>query len=129
MRKNINDYVNYRLDIWADWYHRCRDNGLGYPSTNILARVKEMGGYYIKATGPKPLPSNLEAEEIEELVREMHQQDPKMALALRRHYQADSDILGHSLKDFKMSYTQLMVHVNRARAWLAGRLTAIKNTC
>lgn len=124
MEKNINDYVNYRLELWADWYHRCKDNGLGYPSTNILARLKEMGGYYIKATGPKPLPSSFEAEEIEQLIREMHQQDAKMALALRRYYHTDGDVMGHTIKNFNMSYTQLGVHVNRARAWLAGRLTA-----
>lgn len=125
MYKNINDYVNYRLDVWADWYHRSKDNHLGYSNTNILERLREMGGYYIKATGQKPLPSNFEAEEIEQLVREMHQQDPKMALALRRYYQTDSDLIGHTLKAFKMSYTQQMVHVNRARAWLAGRLTTL----
>lgn len=124
MHNDINGYINYRLDLWADWYQRCKDNSLGYPSSNILARVKEMGGHYIKSTGPKPLPSNIEAEEIESLVREMHQQDTKMALALRRYYHTDNDLIGTTIKDFKMSHTQLLVHVNRARAWLAGRLSA-----
>jgi hypothetical protein len=43
-------------------------------------------GTVTRITGPKPLQTNEAAEEIEALVKEMAEHNPKMALALRLHY-------------------------------------------
>lgn len=122
MNEAFLEYVDERLQQWAEWYSRDNLFGLGYPSCSIEYRLMTEG-VIVKTTGPKSLPSNEEAEEIELLVNEIAKQNERIALALRCQY------FGHRrsrerAKSLGVSYAQFRIYVDLGRQWLAGRLSA-----
>ena len=115
-------YVEDRLYQWADWYSRGNLGGLGYPPYSLEYRMMREGTI-TRTTGPKPLPTNEAAEEIESLVKEMAEHNPKMALALRMHY-FDKGSLRRKAKELNVSHSHFKYYVDLAHQWLVGRLTA-----
>ena len=63
--------LDRRLVRWASEYGGGRYADLGYSSTNILARVVEMGGFVPTATGKASCAERTPADEIEAIVRGM----------------------------------------------------------
>lgn len=122
MNKNIHDHIEHKLEQWASWYIRAGDSGLGYPSKSMEARIMEQD-IYCRTAGPKYLPSNETAEEVEALITEMFKQTPKIALALREEY-FSRDTLPQKAKNIGISRSQFKVCVDMAKQWLAGRLSS-----
>jgi len=122
MQNDVIQYVERRLEEWADWYLRYNDFGLGYPKKSLEARLMETGGYLVKTTGPVYPPENVEAEEIEGLVAEIARQTPKLAQALRAQY-FDRGTLPFKARKIGVSRTQFKVYVDMGKQWLAGRLS------
>lgn len=128
MVPNMNDnmqYVEERLQQWAEWYSRGNLFGLGYPPCSLEYRLMTEG-VVVKSTGPRPIACNEEAEEIERFVREIAKQNNKIALALRCQYfgymgrrksREHAELL-------RMSYARFRVYVAMGRQWVAGRLSA-----
>lgn len=114
-------YVQRRLQIWADWYSRGCGFGLGYPRKNLMARLQEMGGVLIKPTGQAPLPTNAAAEEIEKLVGELAQRYRSLAECLREYYLGEGT-MAQKAKRQAMSYAQFKICVDKAKVWLDARL-------
>jgi len=79
-------HMEHRLTVWADWYTRGLGSGLGYPSKNILKKLQETGGVWIKGTGRPPVLSHPQAEEIEKLVGRLAQEYRSLADSLREYY-------------------------------------------
>lgn len=125
MPNDILQYIERRLEEWADWYSRGNNYGLGYPSCSILYRLMKEG-HIIRSSGPKPLPTNEAAEEIESLIKIMAQQNQTMALALRCQYFTQGS-LRQKAKQLNMSHTQFKHYVDMAHQWLAGRLSFLNN--
>lgn len=115
-------YVEERLYQWAEWYSRSNFCGLGYPPYSLEYRIMREGTI-VRSTGPRPLPCNDAAEEIESLVVEMAQQNFNMAIALRCHYFNRGSLRSKS-KKLNVSYTQYRHYVELAHQWLIGRLTS-----
>lgn len=86
MNQKFIQYVEERLNQWADWYSRGNYYGLGYPSCSIEYRLMTEGYVARNNHGQRSIPVNEEAEEVEKLIREMAKQNSNMALALRCHY-------------------------------------------
>src|SRR5438034_1235617 len=84
-KENFLDYVDFRLKHWADWYVRGKTTGLGYPTCSVEFRLM-LYGNLIQTTKQVVLPTNEEAEEIENLIRELEGYDETMAQALRIQY-------------------------------------------
>jgi hypothetical protein len=115
-------YVERRLDHWAKWFNSSNHYGLGFRSETI-EHVLMTVGIMIKSTDIKPLPSDEEAEEIEQLVREMACHNSKMADALRIHY-FDRKKARDRSPAMQISASQFRNYVSMAKQWLAGRLSA-----
>ena len=115
-------YVERRLQIWADWYSHGCGFGLGYPSKNLMANLQEMGGLLIKSTGETSLPVNACAEEIEKLVGELAQRYRSLANALREYYLGEGTTV-QKAKRLNMSRAQFNICVDKAKMWLSGRLS------
>lgn len=118
-------YLEERLYQWAEWYSRGNLYGLGYPPCSLEYRIMTEGTI-IRSTGSRSLPTNAAAEEIENLVREMSQQNQTMALALRCQY-FNRGSLRIKAKRLNISHTQFKHYVDMAHQWLAGRLSATSN--
>ncbi|MDR3490993.1 MAG: antiterminator Q family protein [Gammaproteobacteria bacterium] len=123
MNEEIKKYLEERLYEWAEWYSHGNWYGVGYSPCTIEYRLMTEG-VLIKSTAPKQSECNENAEEIEEWVNEMAQQNDKMALALRYHYFTHG---GFRMKAKKVliSHMQFKKYVDMAHQWLAGRLSAV----
>ena len=114
-------YLDRRLQAWADWYSHGCGFGLGYPSKNLMARLQETGGIHIKAIGQISSPLNAGAEEIEKLVRELAQRYRSLADSLREYYLGEGTMT-QKAKRVNMSYRQFKYCVDKATIWIDGTL-------
>ncbi|HVV69588.1 MAG TPA: antiterminator Q family protein [Gammaproteobacteria bacterium] len=115
-------YLEERLHQWADWYLSGNSYGLGYPRCSIEYRIL-LEGCIQHNPGPKPLPTNEAAEEIEALVKQMAEYNENMAKALRCHYFLTGTLRTKSAK-LKISHSHFKHYVDMGHQWLAGRLFA-----
>jgi hypothetical protein len=115
-------YVEDRLNEWAAWVSHGNWYGLGYSPCSVLYRLMTEG-ILTKTTAPKMLPCNENAEEIEALIYEMWKQDQALAEALRINYLTQGS-LRYKAKKFSINRDRLAYHLDMARQWLAGRLSA-----
>jgi len=118
-------YVERRLQVWADWYSHGCGFGLGYPSKNLMANLQEMGGLLIKSSGETSLPVNACAEEIEKLVGELAQRYRSLAECLREYYLGEGT-MRQKAKRQEMSYAQFKICVDKAKVWLDAKLETNK---
>lgn len=120
-------YVEYRLQQWADWYGRGNLYGLGYPPCSTEYRLMTEGNV-VRTLGAKPIASNEQAEEIEALVIKMSEQNHIMAIVLRCHYFNGKSVRKNTaqLTDLGMniSYSYYKYTLEMGKQWLAGYLSA-----
>lgn len=116
------DYVEYRLNEWADWYSRGCYAGIGYPNKSTLALLREYQGVVIRMPGAKPLPTHEQAEEMEGLIKELVLQNERLASVLRENYLGVGTATRKAQK-IGISYAHYKVQLDMGRQWLAGRLT------
>jgi len=119
VNKPFADYVEFRLQEWAEWFSRGNFYGIGYPSSTIEYRLMTEALIF-QQKGHKSLHCHHDAEEIESLVCEIRHQNNKMALALRYHYFNYHDYKSTLL----ISRTQFQNYLGMGRQWIAGRLSA-----
>lgn len=122
--EELMDYIEERLHQWAEWFSRGNFCGLGYPPCSMEYRIMREGTV-IRSTGPRPLPTNEAAEEMEALIREMAQQNINMALALRCEY-FNRGSLRKKAQKLNISHTQFKNYLGMAHQWLAGRISGIR---
>ena len=80
------------------------------------------GNTVIQHRNQPVLLSNPDAEEIEKQICILAKQTKMLADALRVYY-LTVGTMEQKAKKINTSYTQLKVHLNMAKQWLAGRLT------
>src|SRR5579883_2652022 len=78
-------YVEKRLQQWVDWFSHSNLYNLGYSPCTIEYRLMNEG-VIINSTAPRQFRSNLDAEEIEYLVKLIGKTNKKVELALRSWY-------------------------------------------
>ena len=117
------EYLEHRLEEWADWVVRIDTNCMGYPRKTLEARLRDEGGVLISGTGFYCPPGNERAEEIERFVGDLYQQNKLLAIALRVYYLDEKSTLGHKAKKAGVSLAQYKIYLNMAKMWLAGRLS------
>jgi hypothetical protein len=120
INKKFNEYIEYRLQEWANWFSKGNYYGIGFNSSTIEYRLMTEG-IITNQPGYKAIHCNEEAEEIENLVNEMGQQYIKQKYALRIYYFGRTD---SETSHFTMGKSQLQAYVNMAKQWFAGRLSA-----
>lgn len=114
-------YVESRLLEWAEWHSKENYGGLGFSSVSLEYRLM-MEGTIIKTNGPRALPSNIDAEEIEIYWTEMYKQNEVIAIAIRNYYLMDGTLRTKS-QLMNISHNQFRHYVQMAHQWMAGRLT------
>lgn len=115
-------YIERRLNDWAEWFSGNHSYALGYPP-NSMEYLLMTHGCRISTGFPKALPTNEEAEEIEDLIREMAENNYNMALALRCYYFTHGG-LRTKAKRVNISHSLYKNYVDMGHQWLAGRLSA-----
>lgn len=121
------DYLERRLEHWAEWCLKQSDHGLGYPKRSLEARMQEGYGFFEKTYKRNGhIPVNPAAEEVESSISELAQYQATLAKVLRLEYTqkgtqaSKAHIMQTSVSHFKHL-------LNLAKAWLAGRLTISDN--
>ena len=114
------EYIETRLQQWAEWYVRGNNIGLGYPSRSIEHRLM-IEGVVIASTAPRDVPYHADAEEIEALVCELAAYNEDLAAVLRIHYLMIGSIRQKS-KVISLSREKFSHYIDLARMWLSGRL-------
>ena len=119
---NFMNYIERRLEHWAEWHSTGNYYGVGFHSETIEYVLMTVG-IMVKSTGIKPLPCDEDAEEIEMLISEMSVQNNELANALRIQYLYNGSTRTKS-KEFRIPRPHLTRLTDMARQWLAGRLSA-----
>jgi hypothetical protein len=124
-----NNYLESRLEQWADYYMRREDSGLGYPKRSAIVRIGEGSN----ATSQASPEMNAAAEEIEALVKEMAAENAKWAQALRDKYFSSiaevplqsgkkRDVVSRLARKHGISNRMFQVRVKCAKLWLEDKL-------
>ncbi|MEO8964505.1 MAG: hypothetical protein ABI370_07530 [Gammaproteobacteria bacterium] len=121
IEEDFMNYVEKRLDHWAQWYSTGNYYGLGFHSETIEYVLMTVG-VLIKSTSIKPTPCDEEAEEIEALIIEMAKHNIKMAMALKIQYLSKRKARDRSA-ELNVCATKFRIYVDMAKQWLAGRLS------
>jgi DNA-directed RNA polymerase specialized sigma subunit len=122
---HIDDYLELRLNEWAEWLSSGNTLGIGYPKQSIISLIRE--GVVISRKNNNNcsvLEVNEQVEEIEKLISEMSDYKPIMAKCLRMYY-LDNLSLRSNAKKLEISYSQFKLNVLMAKQWLVGRLGRI----
>ncbi len=122
-QENFNDYLEYRLQEWANWFCRGLDYGIGYPSKTTDAKLRDNGGIVLRSKGTPYLPCHESAEQIEMIVKKLAMQNKLTADILRLHY-TERGSLRHKAEKLKVSHTYFKYCLEMAKQWVAGWLTA-----
>lgn len=80
-------YVIRRMEHWGDEFALHRDcEYLGHQSKNLLQVLIEHRGMPPRATGYKPLETDVDAQQIEDIVAEISRHNACMGWVLRAYY-------------------------------------------
>jgi hypothetical protein len=124
---SMDDYIEQRLIEWAEWFGQNTHDVLGYPRNSSINMFLQ--GSIVKKNKRKaaiPLPSHIEAEEMETYINEMHKQNVIMASAIRLHY-LDHLSMRKNAKKLGLSHTYFKLYIQMGKQWLAGKLTLSKS--
>ena len=124
-----NSYLEARLQLWSWWYTDIANGNVGWPSSSIIAVIKELGTF-IKSSRPSDIPTNQLAEEVNTWVKQMGKMHPELELALRAYYSLDEASLKSKrriplkslAKNQGISLTLFKGLVKNAKFWLSGRV-------
>ncbi len=128
MNPGVLRYVDHRLEEWANWYSQDDLPRLGHSPVTIEYKLMTTGQAPKATPGPKPVPVNPAAEEIEAIIRIMAVQDKegaRYAEALRERYlRRKRNTLRESAKKMAVTKRAFEHYVKAAYLWLASWFTA-----
>lgn len=125
MKKDLN-YVEMRLQQWAEWYGRHKDHGIGYRKQSNEYLIMRDKGVMIKGTTQFCLPTDEAAEEIERLLCEFIQYGEahqKMVKAFINCY-VETGVMQHKAEAAGVSLACLKTWMGLIKHWLMGRLVS-----
>lgn len=122
--KDVDEYLDHRLEEWADWFIHGNTFGIGYPHESAITMIEKGITVKKKKVFKLPiLPTNESAEEMEKFVVEMSYQNRRIADVLRKYYFGREPTTPLKAKAFGVSGAQFHILLSMARQWLAGRLS------
>ena len=121
LRRKQFQYLERRLNQWAEWILQGNDFGLGYPKKTIEAKMADTGGIWKKLSTDRAIPSNPNAEAMEHFIRELEKNYPFLAMILRMQYLAQGSP-NEKAKKLKLSHTRYYSYLSSAKYWLDGYL-------
>lgn len=81
-----------RLSEWGNWCYKIITMGLGYSSQSLISKLQSEGGIIVKGTAKMLLPTNDQAEEVNDLIERLARDKPEdesksvWAKIIRIHY-------------------------------------------
>ena|SRR5579872_3626554 len=123
--KDIDEYLEHRLEEWGEWLRVGNSFGLGYGKLSVIELIRQGRIVTKNKRFYQFIETHEAAEEIENLVSEMAQYKLEMARALRFYY-LDNHSLRSSSKKLGISHTRFKLCVAMAKQWLMGRMSIIE---
>lgn len=120
-------YLRYRLKQWGGWCSWLLRDHLQYPSKSICKRLMDEGGILIRGTSNAVMPYNEAAEEIDDLVAELIEDDHDchLGIALRCNY-IPTTTFSQRANLAEMPPDTFRRYVREGKRWLDGRLSHTK---
>ncbi len=110
--------VEFRLHEWGLWVVASIEHGLGYPSQSTI--VSALSGS--RATGPKYLKDNINAEEVHIIVHELTLRHPEWVTVLKMEY-TEPGVQVIKAKRLKIARFKYRNFLDKAKAWIEARLS------
>lgn len=120
------ELLKTRLEEWARWVTKDYST-IGYPPFSVEWRLYIMGGFMSSSNGPKYPAANLNAEEIESLLKQMSKEKPACARVIRTKYLANSlATTGRLARRLGMPPRTFERHLSNGEEWLMSKLFYFK---
>jgi hypothetical protein len=116
-------YLEKRLNQWAEWTLLYNDFGLGYPKKSMEAKLADTGGIWGRMGIRRGIPSNPNAEAMERCILELDKNYPRLAIIIRIQYLAKGTP-NEKAKELNLSHTRYYSYLNSAKYWIDGYLRA-----
>jgi len=119
---NFEEYVEYRLQEWADWF-RGGKLGKGYPAESAFNLFqKEMTINKTKYQQHNFMPVNEGAEEIEKMVIDLDKYNKKFAEALKKSYLGTELTTALKAKSLNLTASTFKKYVEMGRLWVVAKM-------
>lgn len=118
-----------RLTEWGNWCCKIITMGLGYSSQSLIAKLQSEGGIIIKGTAKMLLPSNEQAEEVNDLIERLAREQPEgegksvWAKVIRIHYTMRDKEMKERVQIASVSERSYYRHLQDAQYWLSNYLS------
>lgn len=116
-------YLEKRLNQWAEWTLLYNDFGLGYPKKSIEAKLADTSGIWGRMRTRRGIHSNPNAEAMEHLIQELGKNYPYLAIIIHIQY-LGKGTPNEKAKILKLSHTRYYSYLTSAKYWLDGYLRA-----
>ncbi len=113
-----------RLTAWGNWCYKIITQGLGYSSHSLLAKLQAEGGMIIQGTAKMLLPSNEEAEEIDDLLIRLSNAKPlgegkeNWVKIIRIHYTMLDKTIKERIKTATVSERTYYRYLQEGEMWI-----------
>jgi ECF sigma factor len=125
--EKVKSGVELMLEEWASWSASDILNGLGYSRFSNIGWLVETGGLIIHTTGPRRVPDNFIAEEMDSWLVELKSVKPLEADAIIAYY-LSGYFKERVARKFQISVRMLEVRIKFAKTWLEGRYAGRKES-
>jgi hypothetical protein len=112
-------YVDLRLENWGSWRVKYVTNGIGYPSTSPIFKIKSDGTAVFESSQDNVL-VNPQAEEVDKCINALARIYPRYADAVKIRYTAVSE--KEELKARNISRGTYQNNLRLGKMWVASRL-------
>lgn len=120
------ELLKTRLEEWARWVTKDYSS-IGYPPFSVEWRLYIMGGFMASGSGPKYPPTNYNAEETENLLKQLSKEKPAWARVIRTKYLANSlATTGRLARRIGISPRTFERNLANGEEWLMRRLFYFK---
>jgi len=118
-----------RLTEWGNWCYQIITMGLGYSNKSLLAKIKDEGGLIIQGTAKMLVPTNEQAEEVNDLIEQLAAEQPEgegkpeWAKVIRIHYTMQDKELQERIQCASLPRSTYFYYLKEAQDWLSKYIT------
>lgn len=114
------EYTHVRLIRWGHWCNRILESSRAYPSMTTEAKLM-MAGIISKNTNIHATPQNPSCEEIDKLITQLGNNQPKLARMLWIHYVSQIPIK-EKIERSKLPRSTYFHQLKKAKQYISKRL-------
>ncbi len=117
-----------RLTEWGNWCYHIITMGLGYSNRSLIDRLQAEGGIIIQGTAKILVPTNEQAEEVNDLIERLAASQPEgkgkpeWAKVVRIHYTLCDENKEKKVQASKLNERTYYRYLKQAQSWISEQL-------